>query len=119
MNCNALKISYMIETMEIDFSSLDSIKQSTGFRRLYTIHTANTIAMSQELGFHVGGFCDDYGHENYHLAAKVAGYEELPSSLILCAMDDRYNFLPLTKEQAEAITKCIIAFMEKEREPWK
>ena len=90
--------------MHVDFSN---IELSTGFRRLYTIHTAKTLDYSRQVGFHVGGFCDDRGQGGSSLAARTAGYEDLPSDLILCKMDERYNFLPLS----EAELNCLYTYL--------
>ena len=100
---NAIKVSGVIEKIHVDFSSIDAMYESTGFKRFYTIHTAKTNKMSAQLGFHVGGFCDDRGSGGPDLAAKIAGYEYLPSDLILCFMDDKYNFLPLNERQLESL----------------
>ena len=99
---NAIRVGDNLEKVHVDFSSLESLKESTGFKRLYTIHTAKTIEMSAKLGFHVGGFCDDRGGGGTVLAGDLAGYEYLPSDLILCLMDDKYNFLPLDEKQLES-----------------
>ena len=100
---NAIRISDKIEKTYIDFSTFELLKESSGFSRLYTIHAENTNELSKRLGFHVGGFCDDRGSGGPHLAAQIAGYDYLPSDLILCAMDDKYNFLPLEAKQLDAL----------------
>ena len=100
---NAIRISNIVEKVHVDFSSLDSLKESTGFKRLYTIHTQKTLDISKELGFHVAEFCDDHGTGGSSLAAKFSGYESLPSDLILCLMDEKYNFLPLSEAQLETL----------------
>lgn len=96
---NAIRVSDKIEKTFIDFSSYKSLKESSGFKRLYTIHTAETNKIADLLGFHVGGFCDDYGNNTNLLAGKISGYGTLPSDLILCLMNDKYGFLPLSEEQ--------------------
>ena len=98
---NAIRVGDTIEKVSIDFSSLESIRKSSNFGRLYTIHTAKTIEMSRALGFHVGGFCDDRGYGGSPLAAELSDYEYLPSDLILCLMDEQYNFLPLNEKQLD------------------
>ena len=100
---NAIRISDTIEKVHIDFSSIDSLYESSGFKRLYTIHTAETNKMTAKLGFHVGGFCDDRGSGGPDLAAEISGYDYLPSDLILCLMDSKYNFLPLNEKQLESL----------------
>ena len=100
---NAIRISDKIEKVFIDFSSYDSLKESSGFERLYTVHTAKTMEISNLLGFHVAGFCDDYGVGGSELAASFSGYDSLPSDLILCLIDDKYNFLPLNETQLERL----------------
>ncbi len=59
MGPNAIRISDRVEKVELDFASDESLKESLGFARLYTIHTAKTNEMSSRLGFHIGGYCDD------------------------------------------------------------
>lgn len=98
---NAIRVGDTIEKVHIDFSSLESLKESTGFKRLYTIHTAKTNEMSAKLGFHVGGFCDDRGGGSTVSVGDLVGYEYLPSDLILCLMDNQYNFLPLDEKRLE------------------
>ena len=100
---NAIRVGETIEKVHVDFSSFESLKESTNFERLYTIHTKETIAISEKLGFHVAGFCDDRGEGGPKLAAEIAGYPSLPSDLILCLMDDKYNFLPLDEGQLETL----------------
>ena len=100
---NAIRISDTIEKVHIDFSSIDSLYESSGFKRLYTIHTAETNKMTAKLGFHVGGFCDDRGSGGPDLAAEISGYDHLPSDLILCLMGDKYNFLPLDAKRLESL----------------
>ena len=100
---NAIRVGSEINKVYIDFSSFESLKESSGFDRLYTIHTQNTLDMSKVLKFHVGGFCDDRGHGGTALAAATAGYPTLPSDLILCKMDDKYNFLPLEENELDAL----------------
>lgn len=100
---NAIKVSDKIEKVYLDFSSFESLKQTSGVKRFYTIHTAETNALGNNLGFHVGGFCDDRGNGGHLLAAQVAGYDSLPSDLFLCLMDNEYNFLPLDKKQLDAL----------------
>ena len=102
---NAIKVSDSIEKVHVDFSSIESLNESTGFKRLYLIHTKNTNDMSEQLGFHIGGFCDDRGEGGPRLAADVSGYPYLPSDLILCLMDDKYNYLPLDEKQLDALYK--------------
>lgn len=104
---NAIRVGDKIEKTYIDFSSYESLIESSGFKRIYRIHTAETIAISNELGFHVGGFCDDYGSGGSPIAAKVAGYPSLPSDLILCLNDDQYNYLPLDEKQLDALHKYL------------
>lgn len=70
---NAIRVGDKIEKAYIDFSSYESLIESSGFKRMYRIHTAETIAISNELDFHVGGFCNDYGSGGSFLAAKIAG----------------------------------------------
>lgn len=103
INPNALRISDHIEKVEVDFSSYGSLKESIGFRRLYTIHTVQTLEYSQKLGFHVGGFCDDHGRGGEDYAACIAGYENLPFDLIVCRMDDKYDYLPCTPSELDAL----------------
>ncbi|MCR5078960.1 MAG: hypothetical protein K6B65_03450 [Bacilli bacterium] len=105
MGRNAVLVSDRIEAVEIDFSTFDSIVESSGFKRPYTIHSPTTIALSNRLGFHVGGFCDDRGGGGPDLAAEIAGYDYLPSNLILCKMDFSYNFLPLSEDEVDAVIK--------------
>lgn len=105
---NAIRVGDTIEKVHIDFSSLESIRKSSGFERLYTIHTAKTIEMTKVLGFHVGGFCDDHGSGGPELAAELSGYDYLPSVLILCLMDNQYNFLPLNEKQLNKLMNYII-----------
>ena len=100
---NAIRVSNKIERVFVDFSSLESLKESTGFERLYTIHTAETNELTKKLGFHVAGFCDDRGRGGSDLAAQIAGYPSLPSDLILCLMDRKYNFLPLDHANLEKL----------------
>ncbi|MCR5491841.1 MAG: hypothetical protein K6F32_06920 [Bacilli bacterium] len=103
MSVNAIRISDLIETVYVDFSSIEAIKRSAGFKRIYTVHTKSTLEMSSEVGFHVGGFCDDQGNGGKRLSEAISGYPQLPSDLILCAMDEHYAFLPLSPEQIKAI----------------
>ena len=103
MKENAIRIGKGIEKTYIDFSSLESIRATSGFHRLYTIHTAATLALGTSVGFHVGGFCDDLGNGGSALAAIFVGYDSLPSDLILCKMDDSFNFLPLEETELEAL----------------
>ena len=105
---NVIRVGDDIEKVYVDFSSYESLKESTGFRKLYTIHTAETNAMSDKLHFHVGGFCDDYGQGGGELAGRISGYGDLPSDLILCLMDDKYNFLPLD----EARLECLYSYLK-------
>ena len=100
---NAIRVSDEIERYYVDFSTLDSLKESTGFERLYTIHTASTQELSKTLGFHIAGFCDDHGEGGPDLASEIAGYDYLPSDLILCLMGDKYNFLPFDEGQLESL----------------
>ena len=100
---NAIRVSDKIERIFVDFSSLESLNESVGFERLYTIHTAETNELTKKLGFHVGGFCDDRGRGGSSLAAQIAGYPSLPSDLILCLMDNKYNFLPLDHAKLEKL----------------
>ena len=100
---NAIRVSGQIIKTHIDFSSFEGLKESSGFKRLYTIHTQKTIDLSHILGFKVAGFCDDHGYGGPQLAADIAGYPSLPSDLILCGMDDQYNFLPLSEAEVEAL----------------
>ncbi len=103
MPFNALRIGDEIEKVTVDFSSYESLKESTGFSRAYTIHTEKTNALCNKLGFHVGGFCDENGPGGSSLACQITGYDDLPSDVILCLMDDQYNFLPLDEEQLESL----------------
>ena len=103
MPFNALRISNEIEKVTVDFSSYESLKKSTGFSRAYTIHTEKTNTLLNKLGFHVGGFCDENGSGGSSLACQVTGYDDLPSDVILCLMDEKYNFLPLDEEQLESL----------------
>ena len=100
MNENAIRVSDSTRKVHVDFNNIET---STGFRRLYTIHTAKTLDYSRQVGFHVGGFCDDRGQGGSSLAARTAGYEDLPSDLILCKMDDHYNFLPLNESELNCL----------------
>ena len=100
---NAIRVGDKIEKTYIDFSSYESLTETSGFAKLYTIHTAETNAISNKLGLHIGGFCDDRGNGGPDLAAEIAGYPSLPSDLILCLMDDKYNFLPLDEKQLYAL----------------
>lgn len=99
MKENAIRITDTIEKVYVDFSSLDSIQSSTNINRPYTIHTSNTINMSSRLGFHIGGFCDDRGSNEFELAEEISGYDFLPSELYLCLMDYSYNYLPLEEDK--------------------
>jgi len=100
---NAIRVGEAITKVFIDFSSLEGLKASSGFKRLYTIHTQKTIDLSQELGFKIAGFCDDHGTGGPQLAADIAGYSSLPSDLILCGIDDQYDFLPLSEKEIEVL----------------
>ena len=100
---NAIRVSDKIEKVFIDFSSYESLKETSNFKKLYTIHTAETMEITHLLGFHVGGFCDDCGSSTNLLAGKISGYGTLPSDLILCLMDDHYEFLPLSEEQLDCL----------------
>ena len=100
---NAIRVSDKIEKVFIDFSSYESLKESSCFKKPYTIHTAETLEITHLLGFHVGGFCDDHGNKTNLLAGKISGYGTLPSDLILCLMDDHYEFLPLSDEQLDCL----------------
>lgn len=108
MKPNAIRISTTIEKTYIDFSTYESIKETSGFRRTYTIHTASTQAMSKKVGFHVGGFCDDRGIKEVPLAAAIAGYDNMPSDLILCKMGEHYEFLPLEEGEVEALYNALV-----------
>ena len=108
MKENAIKITDKIEKVYIDLSSLESIQASTSFKRLYTIHTANTINISLFLGFHIGGFCDDRGTVEFELAEEISGYDYLPSELYLCLMDASYNFLPLNEEELDKLYNYLV-----------
>ena len=100
---NAIKIGEKIEKVNLDFSSYESLKASASINRFYTIHTANTNQIGNKLGFHLGGFCDEYGKGGSELAAKISGYDSLPSDLYLCLMDDKYNFLPLKEKELDSL----------------
>jgi hypothetical protein len=103
MGPNAIRISDRVEKVELDFASDESLKESLGFARLYTIHTAKTNEMSQRLGFHIGGYCDDRGRGGPALAASLVGYECLPSDVVLFKMDEKYNPLPLNEEELNSL----------------
>ena len=111
---NAIRVGDKIEKIFIDFSSYESLIESSKFKRIYRIHTAETIAISDKIGFHVGGFCDDYGSGGSFLAAQVAGYPSLPSDLILCLNDDQYNYLPLDEKQLDALYKYLLSITGQE-----
>ena len=100
---NALLIGDSVEMTYVDFSSYEGLKESTGFKKLYTIHTQETLNIGNKIGLHIGGFCDDYGTGGGYLAGKISGYGSLPSDLILCLMDDKYNFLPLSERQLQVL----------------
>ena len=100
---NAIKVSEKIEKINLDFSSYESLKNSAKINRFYTIHTANTNQIGNKLGFHLGGFCDEYGKGGSGLAAEISGYDSLPSDLYLCLMDDKYNFLPLKEKELDSL----------------
>lgn len=100
---NAIKIGEKIEKVNLDFSSYESLKASANINRFYTIHTANTNQIGNKLGFHLGGFCDEYGKGGSELAAEISGYDSLPSDLYLCLMDDKYNFLPLKEKELDSL----------------
>ena len=106
--CNAIKVGKTIEKIVLDFSSYESLKETSGVARFYTIHTAQTNEIGNKLGFHVGGFCDDYGSGGSDLAASISGYDELPSDLFLCLMDDKYNFLPLSEKQLNDLYNYLV-----------
>ncbi|MBO4541305.1 MAG: hypothetical protein J5736_04945, partial [Bacilli bacterium] len=103
MESNAIRLGSKIEKVTIDFADLESLKKSSGFSRLYTIHTAKTNQMSQKLGFHVGGFCDDRGKGGSAFAAYLVGYDSLPSDAILCKMDSQYEYLPFNQEELDSL----------------
>ena len=105
---NAIKVGNTIEKIVLDFSSYESLKETSGVARFYTIHTAQTNEIGNKLGFHVGGFCDDYGSGGSDLAAEISGYDELPSDLFLCLMDDKYNFLPLSEKQLNDLYNYLV-----------
>ena len=49
---NAIRVGDKIEKIFIDFSSYESLIESSKFKRIYRIHTAETIAISDKIGFH-------------------------------------------------------------------
>ena len=103
MKENAIRVSDHYEKICLEFGNYTKIKEDCGFKRLYTIHTASTNALSDKLGFHIIGFCDERGTGGPGLAANLAGYEELPSDLILCRTDKKYDYLPLTPSELECL----------------
>ena len=103
MGPNAIRISDRVEKVELDFASDESLKEGLGFARPYTIHTAKTNEMSQRLGFHIGGYCDDRGRGGPALAASLVGYECLPSDVVLFKMDEKYSPLPLNEEELNSL----------------
>ena len=105
---NAIKVGKTIEKIVLDFSTYESLKETSRVARFYTIHTEKTNQIGNKLGFHVGGFCDDYGHGGSDLAAEISGYDELPSDLFLCLMDSQYNFLPLSEKQLDDLYNYLV-----------
>ena len=106
---NAIRVSDKIEKICLDFSSYESLKNSAKIARFYTIHTKNTNEIGNLLGFHLGGFCDDYGSGGSSLADEISGYDDLPSDLFLCLMDSHYNFLPLDEEQLNKLYNYLLS----------
>ena len=105
---NAIKVGKTVEKIVLDFSSYESLQETSGVARFYTIHTAQTNQIGNKLGFHLGGFCDDLGSGGSDLAAEISGYEELPSDLFLCLMDNQYNFLPLSEKQLNDLYNYLV-----------
>ena len=103
MAYNAIRVSNQVEKIELDFSTYEGLQETSGVKRFYTIHTEKTNQMTEKLGFHVGGFCDDRGRGGPRLAAEISGYEYLPSDLFLCKMDSRYDYLPLSEAEVDAL----------------
>ena len=103
MKENAIRVSNHCEKVAIDFSTYNALKETSGFARLYTVSTAATERLTKTLGFPIGGFCDDRGKGGTPLAARLSGYDEIPSDLILCRMGPKGDYRPLTQHQIEAL----------------
>lgn len=98
---NAIVVRWLdIIGVQVDFSDLSNIEQAINARRLYTIHTAKTLELSERLGVHLMGYVDREGNDiNNQTACNLTGYDYLGSMMFLCKTDDRYNALPFTEEE--------------------
>ena len=108
----------------VDLSSDDAIKEAIDAEKLFTIHTQKLKQLSGKLGFHIMGYVDSEGQGlNNAKACALTGYDFLGSSLLLFKTDDKFNRLPLERNELDSLYRYITTgtiipsnAQEKERE---
>ncbi len=106
MKENAILVSKRVEAIYVDFKDTESIKRSLGFRKPYFIHSPKLMELSKQVGFPVGGLCDDLGSTSYDLACEISGYERLPSPLLLLELDGN-EYRPLLKDKLLSLYRAL------------
>ena len=93
-----------IEKIYIDFSNDENICTAIEAKGLSAIHTIKTQDISKELGIHLIGYVDRHGGSlDNRLAAKISGYDEIYSLMLLCKIDDKWNNLPLSEGELNSL----------------
>ena len=93
-----------IEKVCVDFSDDENICKAIESKGLSTIHTQNTQDISRKLGFHIVGYVDRHGGNlDNELAARISGYDEIYSSMLLCKTNDKWDNLPLSEDEVEIL----------------
>ena len=93
-----------IEKIYIDFSNDENICTAIEAKGLSAIHTIKTQDISKELGIHLIGYVDRHGGSlDNRLAAKISGYDEIYSLMLLCKTDDKWNNLPLSEGELNSL----------------
>ena len=114
MAYNALLIGFSkkVEKIEIDFDDYEgSMCKAVDGRGVSTIHTQGILDIGVAVGFGVVGYINRYANDedliNNVLACELSGYDELHSKMVLCGVDDKWNFLPLSEKQVDVLYNYI------------